>query len=231
MTKRVPSRSVGTTVPTRAVAYIRVSTEKQATEGNSLDAQKEKLRLYAQLHELEIVSYEVDAGVSASTLERPALQRALETLKNGADALIVVKLDRLTRSVRDLCDLVETYFAAGQKRLMSVGEAVDTATASGRLVLNILMTVSQWEREAAAERTAAVMQHLKTTGMFTGGFPPFGFCVDDGALIENAHEQDIITKARAFREGGYSLRDVAKILGPHPRTGKPFDPKQIQRML
>lgn len=224
--------AVGPTSPTRVVAYVRVSTEQQASEGNSLAAQKEKLRLYAELHGLELVATEVDAGVSASTLDRPGLQRALERLEVGeCEALVVVKLDRLTRSVRDLCTLVDTYFADGRTRLMSVGDAVDTGSASGRLVLNVLMSVSQWEREAIGERTAAVMQHLKATGKFTGGFPPFGFYVDDeGKLVEHVEEQALIAEARVLRPG-YPLRRVAELLVTNPRTGKPFTVMQIQRML
>lgn len=214
------------------VAYIRVSTEQQAELGSSLEAQQEKLSLYAKLHNLHIIRSEVDAGVSASSLDRPALQRALDALERGeAQGILVVKLDRLTRSVRDLCELVDTYFSDGRARLMSVSEHVDTATASGRLVLNILTTVSQWEREAAAERTAAVMRFLKDQGKFCGGFPPYGFRVDeDGNLIENPDEQAIITQARALRSTGLSLRVIAAMLPPD-RKGKSFDPKQISRML
>ena len=232
--KRVVSAPRGPRVgPTRSIAYVRVSTADQAGEGHSLEAQKEKLRLFSELHNLELIGIEVDAGLSASTLDRPGLQRALAALEEfRAEALVVVKLDRLTRSVRDLCTLVDNFFRDGQHRLMSVSEAVDTGSAGGRLVLNVLSSVSQWEREAAAERTAAVMQHLKATGKFTGGFPPFGFYVDDeGALVEHVEEQAIIAAARGAREMGSSLRVVADDIGPNPRTGKPFSATQIQRML
>lgn len=215
----------------RVIGYIRVSTEQQADQGNSLEAQRSKIEAYAQLYGLELVRVEIDAGLSASSLERPALRSALADLDSGAaDALLVVKLDRLTRSVRDLCDLVENHFS-GRARLMSVSENIDTSSASGRLVLNILVTVSQWEREAAAERTTAVMQHLKATGCFTGGWPPFGYSVnEDGALIENVAEQAIIVRARALRASGMSLREVAAALPPN-RKGATFDAKQIQRMM
>ena len=229
--KRVQSESrVG---PTRAIAYVRVSTADQAGEGHSLEAQKEKLRLFSEIHNLELIGIEVDAGLSASTLDRPGLQRALATLEDfRAEALVVVKLDRLTRSVRDLCVLVDTYFRDGAHRLMSVSEAVDTGSAGGRLVLNVLSSVSQWEREAAAERTTAVMQHLKATGKFTGGFPPFGFYVDDdGSLVEHVEEQAIITLSRQYNRAGASLRNIGRQIGNNPRTGKPFDAKQVQRML
>jgi DNA invertase Pin-like site-specific DNA recombinase len=87
---------------TRAVAYVRVSTDKQVEHGLSLEAQQAKLMAYAALYELDLVAVEVDAGVSAKTLQRPAMQQALGALKAGkAEALLVVKLDRLARSVRD----------------------------------------------------------------------------------------------------------------------------------
>lgn len=226
-------QSVGGAAPTRAIAYVRVSTERQAGEGHSLEAQTAKLRLYAELHNLELVAIEVDEGLSASTLDRPGLQRALGALNEfRAEALVVVKLDRLTRSVRDLCTLVDSYFGSGQNRLMSLSEAIDTGSAAGRMMLNVLMAVSQWEREACAERTAAVMQHLKSTGKFTGGFPPFGFYVDDeGALVEHVAEQAIVVDARERRRCGMALRGIAEWVGNNPRTGKPFSATQIQRML
>jgi site-specific DNA recombinase len=142
----------------RVVAYVRVSTEQQAEQGLSLDAQQAKLTAYALLYDLDLVAVEVDAGVSAKTLQRPALQRALGALKAGqAKALLVVKLDRLTRSVKDLGVLVETYFLAGTWSLMSVSEQIDTRTAAGRMALNTLAAVSQWEPEAIGERTAQAM--------------------------------------------------------------------------
>ena len=214
----------------KVIAYVRVSTEQQADMGNSLEAQAAKLDAYAKVHELCILRTEVDAGVSAKSLERPALQAALAALESGeADGILVVKLDRLTRSVRDLCDLVDTYFQ--DKHLMSVSESVDTSTASGRLVLNILATVSQWEREAAAERTAAVMAHMKVMGKFTGGWPPFGFFADeDGNLQENTAEQAIVASVRALKAEGRSIRSIARTV-INPRTGMPFAPTQIARML
>src|SRR4051812_10036683 len=146
---------------TRTIAYLRVSTDKQADRGVSLDAQRAKVRAYAALYDLELVEVIVDAGASAKTLDRSGLQRALAMLKRGqAQALLVVKLDRLTRSVRDLGHLVDGYFVAGKAALLSVSEQVDTRTASGKLVLNILASVSEWERAAIGERTSAAMQHL-----------------------------------------------------------------------
>jgi site-specific DNA recombinase len=215
----------------RVIGYARVSTTQQADEGSSIVAQRAQLEAYCSAFGYELVGVESDAGFSAGNIERLGLQTALARLqRNEADALLVVKLDRLTRNVVDLCTLVDEHFR-GDKRLLSAHEHVDTSTASGRLVLNILTTVSQWEREAAAERTTAVMQHLKATGKFTGGFPPFGFsCDEDGNLIENAAEQIAISQARSMKTNGMSIRKIANLL-PNPRTGKLFHPTQIARML
>ena len=116
----------------RTVAYVRVSTDKQVEHGLSLDAQQAKLAAYATLYELDLVAIEVDAGVSAKTLQRPALQRALGALKAGqAEALLVVKLDRLTRSVKDLGrpgrDLL-----SGREVVAHVGERTDRHAHRGR---------------------------------------------------------------------------------------------------
>ena len=222
---------------TRTVAYIRVSTDKQADHGVSLDAQREKVQQYAALFGLELVSVEVDAGESAKSLNRPALTRALAMLKAGkAEALLVVKLDRLTRSVRDLCDLVDDYFRDGKFALMSVGEQVDTRSAAGRMMLNMLTVIGQWEREAIGERTSAAMQHKASKGEFTGGVAPYGFELgQDGAtLVPVKAEQAVISEVRALRSSGLSLRKVAKTLaakGVKARSGRTFAATQVARMV
>lgn len=215
----------------RVVAYVRVSTEKQASEGNSLEAQTSRLHAYAAAMGLDIVATEVDAGVSASTLERPALQRALARLDAfEAEGILVTKLDRLTRSVRDLADLVDTYFR-DTHALISLGESIDTSSAAGRMMLGVLSVIGQWEREAIGERTSAVMQHMREQGAYTGGWPPYGFRVQDGQLVEDAREGEILARAKAFRKAGMSLRSIAASLPPNPRTGKAFCATQIVRML
>lgn len=220
---------------TRTVAYLRVSTEKQADKGVSLEAQRAKVEAYAALYDLELVDVIVDAGVSAKTLDRPGLARALGMLRTGkADALLVVKLDRLTRSVRDLGELVERHFAPGKAALLSVGEQIDTRSAAGRLVLNVLASVSQWEREAIGERTAAAMAHKAACGEYIGGEAPYGYAVEDGRLVELEAEQAVIAQARALRASGLSLRAVAAELdraGLRARTGRTFAASQVARMV
>jgi len=196
----------------RTIGYIRVSTEEQAVGGVSLSAQREKLAAYAKLYDLELVEIIDDAGESAKTLNRPGLRRALAMLKSGkADAMLICKLDRLTRSVSDWQTLIDGFFGerAG-KQLMSVNDSIDTRTAAGRLVLNVLLSVAQWEREAIGERTRDAMQHKIRKGELCGEVR-FGFdlSTDGVTLVPNADEQEalgIITKLRA---AGQSLRDIA----------------------
>lgn len=222
---------------TRALAYLRVSTADQADRGVSLDAQRAKVEAYASLYDVNIVDVLVDAGESAKTLERPQLQAALARLRRGdADALLVVKLDRLTRSVADLGRLIEEYFGPQGAALLSVSEQIDTRSAGGRLVLNVLASVSQWEREVIAERTSDALQHKAAAGEFTGGLVPYGFRLGaDGARLEpEPAEQLVIARARELRAGKLSLRAVARHLkqaGHRSRTGGDFAAAMVARMV
>lgn len=216
---------------TKTIGYIRVSTDKQADKGVSLDAQREKLEAYAKLYDLDLVDVIVDAGESAKTLNRPGLERALSMLGNEADALLVVKLDRLTRSVADLGALLETHFK--NAALLSVSEQIDTRTAAGRLVLNVLASVSQWEREAIGERTSAAMRHKQAQGQYIGGKVPYGYTLEAGELVKHENEQKVIQCVRELRESGLSYRAIVSELqsrGFKSRTGKTFSPMQVKRM-
>jgi site-specific DNA recombinase len=219
---------------TKTIAYLRVSTDKQADHGVSLEAQRAKVEAYAALYDLELVEVIVDAGASAKTLDRPGLTKALGALKSGkAEALLVVKLDRLTRSVRDLGALLEGVFQ--KAALLSVGEQIDTRTAAGRLVLNVLGSVSQWEREAIGERTSAAMSHMASEGRYTGGHVRYGYTLGaNGALVPHEGEQRVVKTVRSMRSEGLSFGAIAKRLneqGYVARTGRAFGPKQVWMMV
>jgi site-specific DNA recombinase len=210
---------------TRVVGYARVSTDRQADKGVSLESQREKIAAYAALYDLELVDIVVESA-SAKSLDREGLQLALSSLREGrADALLVVKLDRLTRSVRDLGSLVEGYFIGGKSDLLSVTDHIDTRTASGRMVLNVLVTMFQWERESACERTRDALQLKKKRGDRLGR-PRFGWYVVSRTdpnnadasikvLVENPEEQAVITKARALRAEGQTQAQIAVVLSIH----------------
>ena len=194
----------------KAVGYIRVSTEEQATKGVSLDAQKKKIMAYAGLYDIELVDIIIDAGQSAKNLKRDGLKRVLAMLDNGdCAAMVVVKLDRLTRSIADLDWLLNNYFA-DKFSLMSVSEQVDTRTASGRLVLNMLMSVAQWERETIGERTSVALQHKKSQGEYVGG-AGYGYTVTGNKLVKTK-EYKTVELIQRLRGEGKTLAAIANYL-------------------
>lgn len=219
----------------KVVGYVRVSTEQQASDGVSLAAQREKIEQYCALYDLDLIAVVEDAGQSAKTLEREGLRQALDSLNDDeASALIVSKLDRLTRSVADLSILLEKYFAS-RFDLVSVGEQVNTGTAAGRLVLNVLMSVSQWEREAISERTKTALQFKKSQGQRVGSIP-YGFelAADGGAMEENPEEQEIIRAVLKFHQAGLSLGKIAAQLGAHgytSRGGGKWHPQTVKNII
>jgi len=193
------------------IAYCRVSTAEQSDSGVSLDAQQAKMRAYADLYNLTIVETIIDAE-SAKSLRRDGLQRALNLLRTRkADGLLIVKLDRLTRSVADWQALIDAYFGErGGKQLFSVADAISTRTAAGRLVLNVLITVAQWERETIGERTKEALRH-KINSRQRVGKVRFGFdLASDGiTLVENSAEQQTLAFMRNLRAAGRTLRQIA----------------------
>ena len=194
----------------KVLGYARVSTEEQATHGVSLTVQRQKMQQYAELYDLELIDVFEDAGFSARTTERPALKQALAALESGqAEGLVVARLDRLTRSVADMASLIQRYF--GERfSLFSVSDQVDTRTASGRLVLHILVSVSQWEREAIGERTRAALAHKKAQGVRLGS-PPLG---------DAPAEAETVARMKELRGRFMTLREIATQLEAEGRRTK-----------
>src|SRR2546422_4556631 len=152
----------------RAIGYVRVSTDKQAEDGVSLEVQEVKIRAMGVVQGAELLDLIVDGGESAKNLARPGMERLLALVnERKVDTVIIAKLDRLTRSVRDLCDLLELFDKKGVA-LISVAESLDTGSAAGRLVITIMAAVSEWERLTIGERTKAAMQYMKSNGDCVG---------------------------------------------------------------
>ena len=226
---------------TKAVGYVRVSSEQQASEGVSLDAQRHKLRDYCRAMDIDLIDIISDEGFSASSLKRPGLQAALSMLRNGkATTLVVVKLDRLTRCVKDLGTLCEQYFSdAKSHTLLSLSDAIDTRSASGKLVLNVLTSVAQWEREAISDRTREAMEHLKRQGVRLGG-APYGWRysaeVDKNGrrrLVKHPDEQRAIKRICALHSKKLSPCQIAKRLEQEamPARGNKWHTRSISQIL
>jgi DNA invertase Pin-like site-specific DNA recombinase len=221
--------------PVRAIGYVRVSTEEQATSGLSLSHQKTRIVAFAKASDFDLIEVIEEPGKSAKNLKRPGLTRALEILKSGeGQALVVLSLDRLTRSVKDLGHLVE-FFDRTSTALVSVQDSINTLTAAGRLVLNVLGSIAQWEREAIAERTAAAMAVKRRRGEKTGGTVPYGFDVDEaGKLFPNLTQQKAIRLMRAWKRKGLSLRKIASLLVSHgfqPKVATDWHPQVLKEIL
>jgi DNA invertase Pin-like site-specific DNA recombinase len=202
----------------RLIGYCRVSTARQSESGVSLPAQQSKIEAMAVVQGGSLVDIIVDAE-SAKSLNRPGMARLLDMVdRREVDAVIVNKLDRLTRNVRDLGALLEKFERRGVA-LVSVDESLDTGTAAGRLVLNIMASVSQWEREAIGERTASALQHKKSRGERVGNLA-FGFrLAADGVHLEpDAAEQEILERLRELRAAGYTLAAIADELNAQGYT-------------
>lgn len=222
------------------VLYCRVSTQEQEADGHSLDLQESKLRQYCDLHDIEVTACIRECG-SAKTLDREGLQSALQFLESGeADGLLVYKLDRLTRSMRDWGELLDKYFSPQARHqppkvLRSFTESINTGTASGKMVLNMMMTIAQWERETIAERTTAALAHKKSKGQRTGSVPyGFNLAADRVHLVPNPIEQERMQIMVNLRRQGDSYRSIAAHMNLHhfpTKQGKSWTAMQVSRAV
>ncbi len=196
----------------KVIGYVRVSTNEQAETGVSLEAQEQKIRGYCELNGWECVEVVRDDGYSAKDLKRPGLKRILEELPQSGrcfEGIVVAKLDRLTRAVRDLLRLTE--LADKHKvALISIEELVDTSTVTGQLFRNIIMSISEWERGIIGERTREALAYKRRNGERVGAIP-YGFALaEDGKhLVPVSEEQDVLARMQRERNDGMSFRLIA----------------------
>jgi DNA invertase Pin-like site-specific DNA recombinase len=150
------------------LAYLRVSTDEQAASGLGLSAQRETLQVEAERRGWSDVRFIVDDGQSAVSLDRPGIQQALAALASGeTDVLVAAKLDRLSRSLLDFASLMQRSRREGWT-LIALDLGVDTSTAAGEMVANVMASFAQFERRLIAERTSAALQAAKRRGQRLG---------------------------------------------------------------
>jgi len=219
----------------KIVGYVRCSTNGQAEAGHSIDTQLDQLRSYAHLYGIELVAIYCDEGFTGKNLDRPELKKALASISAGeAQGMLISKLDRLSRNVKDLAMLLDGIFAGAE--LHSVNEKLDTGTPHGRLAINIISSVGQWEAEVISQRTKQTLALLKKAGKYYGGrAPKYGYGVDaENNLVRDNQEMKIIRKAKSLRAKGMSFNKIAKQLAENSmlsRQGRVFDGTQISRMV
>jgi len=214
----------------RLIAYARVSTDDQ----NTIEEQVHKIRTFCDLHDHELVGVKSDKG-SAKDMNRAGLQAALRNLKD-ADGIVIVKLDRLSRSVHDWCELTK-MLDKKKKALLSVLDSLDTTTAGGIMVSQMFAVVAEWERRVISERTKATLDHLRSQGRRISRHAPFGFEADP----DRPHhwktcsgEQEILIKIRELHGCGLTYSDIARQLnefGHTTRNGTDWDRAGVWRIV
>jgi site-specific DNA recombinase len=204
-----------------AIAYVRVSTEEQAAEGVSLEAQRAKVEAWAMVNDLGLAAVYVDAGLSGKRADnRPQLQAALDHACRDGAVLVVYSLSRLARSTKDTITISERLEKHGAD-LVSLSEKIDTTTAAGKMVFRMLAVLAEFERDQISERTTVAMRHKQASNERVGKVP-FGFdLASDGiSLVPNENEKAIVGLIRQLRADGESLRAIAAELNRRQITTK-----------
>lgn len=209
-----------------AVGYIRVSTDMQANDGLSLDAQRHAIQSYCSMCGLRLIKIfqDIESGGKA---DRSGLRDALAI---KADVVVVLKFDRISRSIKHFCEMYEQHFADGTKELVAIRESIRLDSALGRALVSILLVFAQMEREATGERTREAIAHIRRSGYHFGKVP-YGYKAIPAPnnpryriLVEDPREQEILNKIKELIEAGAGLTEIASLL-----NSEPAEPPQGQK--
>jgi site-specific DNA recombinase len=235
----------------RCAVYTRKSTDEGLdSDFNSLDAQREAGEAFVASQRSEgwacLPDRYDDGGFSGGDMERPALQRLLKDIEAGkVDCVVVYKVDRLSRSLLDFARIMETFERHGAS-FASVTQQFNTSTSMGRLMLNVLLSFAQFEREIIGERTRDKMAAARKRGKWIGGTPVLGYDIDREAkrLVVNEQEAELVRSIfGAYLETESLIRTVAELdkRGIRMKSwtskkgrshgGKPFDKSALWRLL
>ena len=197
--------------PVRVAIYTRVSTEDQAKEGFSLDAQLDKLRSYCKARDWVIGGEYIDDGYSGRNTKRPAYTKMMEELEEWG-VLLVIKMDRIHRNSKNFMLMME-YLKKEEKEFVSMTESLDTSTAMGRFVMDIIQRIAQLESEQIGERVYIGMeQKAKTNGGVLGFNIPYGYDYVDGKLLVNEDEAKQVKNIFQMYLNGLSMKKIADVL-------------------
>lgn len=202
------------------IGYVRVSTTEQADSGAGLDAQRAAITAEVDRRGWTLIRVIEDAGVSGKSLNRAGLAEALETVERGdASAIIVSKLDRLSRSVHDFAGLMQRAQKHGWA-LVALDLGIDTTTATGGLIANVMASVAEWERRVIGERTASALAARRVAGVRLGR--------------PREMSDDAVRRIRELHDKGHRNAQIARILNaeaiPTPRGGRWHSPG-VKRVL
>jgi site-specific DNA recombinase len=223
----------------KVAVYSRVSTQEQVAEGTSLNYQSEQAAPYCKSQGWEIVQSYSDPGFTGKDENRPGLKRLLADAKLGLFTKVaVLKLDRLSRNLRLLLELEEKLKANGVS-LYSIKESIDTSTAIGHTVFQVLGLVSEWEREAIVERTKAGRLQRYKEGCWGPGSPPYGYDYNKETKKLVVDKAEAKTVHRVFVEysSGKSMTQIANMLNGeripprNPKKGKGWRNTSVRDVL
>jgi DNA invertase Pin-like site-specific DNA recombinase len=200
------------------VGYVRVSTDRQGETGYGLADQTAVIENECAYRGLRLLGIEQDVASGATTKRRPGMERAIRTCERGeAQGVIAAKLDRLSRSVVDFAKLLERAKNGGWNVIV-MDPSVDLATPGGAMIVNIMASVAQWERDIISERTTRALAQAKRNGVVLGR-----------PTVLTAKTQ---RRVLALRDKGWSYETIASYLNDHGVTtdsGFPFYANTIQR--
>jgi len=221
-------------VPTVRVAiYTRVSTEDQAKQGFSLEAQRERLEAYCLARDWFVAEKYIDDGHSGRNVRRPAYQKMMAE-RDQWDALLVIKMDRIHRNSRNFMEMMENLREWG-KDFVSASESLDTSTAMGRFVMDIIQRIAQLESEQIGERVYMGMSQKAKVGPGILGFhPPLGYELTGGRLVPNAAEAEVVREMFMLCLDGRTLEEIASDLNAEGRRTKrdtSWTPVKIHRIV
>ncbi len=220
----------------RLCGYTRVSTIEQVRGGVSLQFQRAKVELYAKLEpEMDLIEVISDPGCSGSSIQgRPGIQRVLELVKSKQiDAVVVFKLDRLSRSTIDMLEMAK-FMDRHKVSLHSISEKLDTASAVGKFFFTLLSALAEMERQMTRERILTAFSHKRERGEPLNGNPEYGYEIVDNRVIPSPEEQKTIGRIRKLRSRGLTLDTIGEVLakeGKLNRKNKPFARTQIYNIL
>lgn len=214
----------------KVAIYCRVSTIEQVNEGYSIEEQERRLKSFCDINGWTKFEVFVDAGISGSTLKRPALED-MQSRLNEFDLVLVYKLDRLTRNVRDLLGLLDT-FEENNVSFRSATEVYDTSSAMGRLFVTLVGAMAEWERSTISERTemgkvSAFKKGVNVTKV------PFFYDKVDGQLKPNEYAESLNYMVRRVKEGAgtVTIADELNASGYNHPNGLNWYPMQVRRSL
>lgn len=195
----------------KAAIYVRVSTQEQAAHGYSIGEQEDRLSKYAGAMQYDIVNVYKDEGFSGGTLDRPAMKQLINDIRaHKIDIVLIYKLDRLSRNVKNVLELVELFGEYGVT-LFSLTENIDLSSPFGRAALKMSATFSELERDTITERMMLGKIAKAKSGKFSwSGNIPFGYRYDKATRHSeiDPHEAEIVRRIFALYLDGYSFRSI-----------------------